>query len=298
MPTTLSVTRPATRSTSSGFFSLPFELRLDIYERYLYPYHHGDIDDATVVSPWSGWEAVRLLEVCKQIYEEASPIVYQKMDISCNLEEWKRFLTKIGPRNIAKIQHLTITYTCSPDYKSPCLGLGAKEEDHWSYILGLFKLAQADSRLKTLILNIFPCHGTWLGTNELCRIPTTFTNCHVYNDLQFLKNLSCFSDAQEIILKNRFNPLWGAFLRKRPGFIAKRHDGGNITLINLNRFDRVLDLDGYKPSELYDGVYDEVIKEEPEESDTDSDADDDEWDIYAEVDAENADPLEDLSWSF
>ncbi|KAI1452528.1 hypothetical protein F4805DRAFT_472342 [Annulohypoxylon moriforme] len=73
------ITKSATPTTRCNFFSLPYEIRLDIYERHLYGHYHGFIGDDTMIAPWASSEAITLLEVSKKVYEEASPLVYQSM---------------------------------------------------------------------------------------------------------------------------------------------------------------------------------------------------------------------------
>ncbi|KAI2471274.1 hypothetical protein F4781DRAFT_440701 [Annulohypoxylon bovei var. microspora] len=277
------------------FLSLPVELRLDIYERFLYTHHHGDIDDDTVVVPWVGWEAVKLLEVCKQIYEEASPIIYEKMTISCNLEEWRIFLERIGPRNVSKIRDLTITYSCSPDDNlSKCFGSPREKFDIWREILGNFKISQSHSSLRTMTVNICPCQGHPWHVEEYGPLSADnfkYTACQVYKDLSFLQHLSHFSGIRQMVVRGRFDPLWGMFLRKKLGFIVKRSPGGDLELLNSTHPHYNGDLKGYRPSKLLDGFYDEVIEDPKTEESETKEYESDTWNPFSTYTTDYVDPL-------
>ncbi|KAI1097666.1 hypothetical protein F4804DRAFT_326910 [Jackrogersella minutella] len=240
-----------------------------------------DLDDEAVVAPWMGYESVRLLETCKQIYYEAAPIVFEKMSIGGNLDEWKIFLNKIGPLNISMVRHLDLTYSCSTDNSyQQCLRHQEKQYDLWAGVLEPWKRAQPYSNLRTLTINISPCEGHWdcgddsaiadddeyddecFGINHY---NTKYENCRVFRDIAFFKHLLVFVNVHEIVLKNRFNPLSAIFLRKRLDFTAKRDQHGGITLVNRTHpfCNDGVDLRGYEPSGIEE-VYDKVIVAEPE----------------------------------
>ncbi|KAI1452529.1 hypothetical protein F4805DRAFT_472344 [Annulohypoxylon moriforme] len=267
--------RPTVYTTHSRLLSLPYELRLEIYETHLWTYFYDKIYDDTVVDPWIGREAVQFLEVCKQIYEEASPIVFRRMHITGHYYEWKKFLETIGQRNLAKVQHLKIKSSCNPDGQE-CDGHLEKEESHWPDIFRLFKMCQPQSRLKTLEVYMNPCSGS---RNETSPHSLQYTKCHVYNDLAFLKNLSSsFGGVQQIVLSDKFNPLWGSFLRRRLGFVVMRRGVAYQTFVNPNHPCFDIDTRGYEKSIKYDDVYDEVVKEpEPESEPSEVDEDPDAW---------------------
>ncbi|KAI0889567.1 uncharacterized protein GGS22DRAFT_182910 [Annulohypoxylon maeteangense] len=260
------------RIARPSFLSLPLELRLEIYEYYLYSSYHGEIDDNSMIIPWDGLEAIRLLEVCKQVYQEASPIVYQKMTINCNLSDWAHFLRKIGPHNISKVRHLIINYSCEVDEEAPCFGVRGWNKNPWEDIFELLKATQLSSNLNTLTLNLDTCSG--FGKYILPYPPKRirYTNCRAYKDLRILQHVSQFNNLREIILENRVDPLWGIFLRKRLGFISKRHEGWKEILLNPKYHDPKISPRGYTKSERLDDVYDEIIEPRIYEIDPDAES--------------------------
>ncbi|KAI1452527.1 hypothetical protein F4805DRAFT_472341 [Annulohypoxylon moriforme] len=279
--TSPTVVQRVTSQPTSRFLALPYELRREIYELYLYSHLHGFIDDGTMVCPWDGWKSIKLLEVCKTIYEEASPIVYQEMSISCNLEQWRDFLTRIGPHNIAKLQRLTINYTCGPDFMGHCYGFPEKQEyeEVWADIIRLLKKPLANANLKALNIYVTPCTGCNVDSYHIMPGNVKFTQCRVYKDLEFLKSLSGLCCVQKMSLGYLFDPLWGSALRRKLGFIAL-YNGRNVMLVNPEH-KHLIDWRKHKQSDRYHDVYEQVIEiEEPEQPDT-SDNGEEDWPEFA-----------------
>ncbi|KAI0837796.1 hypothetical protein F5Y06DRAFT_287648 [Hypoxylon sp. FL0890] len=259
----------------SRLLSLPFELRLDIYERYLYSEQFGAIDEGLMCLTESESPSTALLLTCKQIYEEARPLLYQKVTISYSLDIWERFFDRIGPYNISLIRDLTIYYSCCPsDYWRECHGCKPedgepKKIDKWLPIFNALHRAKPNLRLKTITLYVDPCEGYWPGESEtdlsFLLNNKRYRDCRIYQELGLLKMVSQLSSVHQIVLKNKFNPLWGMFFRHRLGFILKRGQHGQMTLVNPNHPLYRVDLRNYEPSKFLKGVYDE-IPEKPKES--------------------------------
>ncbi|KAI1443658.1 hypothetical protein F5Y02DRAFT_197004 [Annulohypoxylon stygium] len=267
-------TIPPTTAGPLGFLSLPYEIRYNIFERYLHAEHFDWIDDSFITCAWQHPRAIRLLQVCKTFYNEASPIIYQDMRISCNLKDWVKFLNIIGPHNIAKLRYLTIDYECGAGTNIECNGKHTKEEweedKDWAEIFRLLRTARVHSQLKTLVLNVCPCGGNLNPWYDRREESSMFVHCRIYNDLAFLKDLSYLDSVREIELRIRFNPLWASFLRRRLGFIELRHGSRSVTMVNPNHDCRYTDLKRYKESERYRGRYEEIVEaSEVEELDTD-----------------------------
>lgn len=92
---------------SSNFFSLPRELRDQIYEQVLL--YHDPID------PWGPPQPLNLglLHVNKTIYHEASPLFYAQNRFnfhSCTPERVALFLEQIGPKNADLIRYIYVRF--------------------------------------------------------------------------------------------------------------------------------------------------------------------------------------------
>ncbi|KAI1135049.1 hypothetical protein F5Y05DRAFT_421777 [Hypoxylon sp. FL0543] len=271
----------------SRLLSLPYELRLDIYERYLNSQYLGAIDEGLMYGGELPSAFVALLLTCRTIYEEVRPILYQKVNISYSLDLWERFFSRIGPHNISLIRDLSICYSCSPDsYWEECRGCEAQEGEpkkieKWLGIFEALKSAQPNLRLERITLYIEPCQGYWPYEDEspLSSLANRVKHrsCRVYKELELLKTVSQFSDVHQIVLKNQFNPLWALFFRHRLGFVLKRGQYGTMTLVNPNHPDYGVNLKNYVPSKSLKGVYDEIA-EEPKQPEEIEEADFDEHD--------------------
>ncbi|OTA63185.1 hypothetical protein K449DRAFT_433287 [Hypoxylon sp. EC38] len=270
----LTLTQSSTLAGRSVLLCLPFELRLDIYEKYLYSEYYGEIDEGIMWQTGRDSPSTVLLLTCKQIYDEVRPIIYQAMTVSSSLSHWDRFLNRIGPHNISLVKHLTINYSCSPaDYWGECRGDKPKNGEpmiinKWLGIFQAFQRAQPNLQLKKITMYMEPCDGYWPGGSEghlFASHYTKYQNCRAYNELELLKVISKFSGIHQIVFENKFNPLWGMFFRHRLGFVLKRAQNGNMTLVNPDHPDYGVDLRNHVASKLLEGVYDEIVQE-PEKS--------------------------------
>ncbi|KAI0148273.1 hypothetical protein F4776DRAFT_673514 [Hypoxylon sp. NC0597] len=263
--TSLTLTQPLGPTGRSRLLCLPFELRYDIYKTCLYSSYDGEINEHTMCSRGNDSDSTALLLTCKQIYNEARPLIYRKMTVSYSLHRWDHFLNRIGPQNISLIQDLTIYYTCSPiEYWQECRGYTSKKgkmmiTNKWLGILEAFHRAQPNLRLKKITMCMGDCGEYWpRGSNGLLFASHyhKYRKCRIYNELELLKGMSKFSGVHQIVFQNNCNPLWSMFLRRRLGFILKRAQNGTMTLVNPNHPHGV-DLRNHVPSKLLEGVYDE-----------------------------------------
>ncbi|KAI0837075.1 hypothetical protein F5Y06DRAFT_91551 [Hypoxylon sp. FL0890] len=263
-----------------GLLSIPLELRLEIYKEV-----SSKLNSIIVrgIHDWNNcrndndWpKPISLFQVCKQIHFELVATIYRKVEISYPFNRWidcwTDFFHKIGPRNGAFIQDITIGYFCHRDLydHGKCFRDESHMYEHDRYE-DLFKsLAYANVKPHRLKLDIRPCIGIPSQFFTERDYGHDYARCQVYKDLRFLSHLSIwFGKIQEISLNGRFNPLWAFALRQRLGFIIKREYPSepifsypsyflSWTLINPKFFNPATDLSGYSPSGSISGVYTKI----------------------------------------
>ncbi|KAI0010461.1 hypothetical protein F4779DRAFT_577638 [Xylariaceae sp. FL0662B] len=250
---TIITTGHAATTHNRHLLSLPYEIKVEIYKYILYP-SESPTDDQnfdTTSPPASG--VVDFLSVCRQIHDEATPLLYKKITISPPLNYWVNFFERIGPRNTGLIQNLTIQYALPKSDWLDSLSSTRTHAEKWRRILG--SLAR-QNKVDTIRV-------------EIAADERTYTRNEIYVDLTFLKHLSRLSNVREIELKGPFNPFWGLFLHQRLGFIVQRYQPwvtwcrrwvlSHWMLIKPEQLD-LDDLRGFVKAKLIDGVYDEETR--------------------------------------
>ncbi|KAI2776423.1 hypothetical protein F4815DRAFT_449344 [Daldinia loculata] len=213
-------------------------------------------------------------------------------------ESWCKFLRSMGPQNISLVKNLTIVYPCSLytnqfpiddddyGYVEECKGFAPqeslREHDRWADMFGYFK--EARPTLQLLAIHLQPCAGYnddpdhwYYGEEEdYDRFRRRMVNsrkhreCRVFRDMNIQKHLLFFSNAREISISGRFNPLISLLLRREHGSIIKRwrepksNKRDYYRLDNLNPEYRI-DLENFTESRKMKGVYYENVAEEPQE---------------------------------
>ncbi|KAI0897126.1 hypothetical protein F4806DRAFT_495636 [Annulohypoxylon nitens] len=262
-PTSIPVAVP----TRTHLLSLPYEIRYDIYQRCLY-------------DPWGNMERWNLLKVCKQLYEEISPFFFEEVAIGCSPEECKELLHRMGQRNVAKIRHLTITYSCHRPVPECLEHPHEQKGSNWRPIFQMFRDTRAFSRLETLTVHMTPCFDV-REDNDGDLSPLIYNHrCLVYRDLQLLMGLWNVKDAKTLSLSGEYHPLWATLLLRNSGYIAKRwYDSNHTTLENPNHPKFRFDVRGYTQSDEHERLYhqnppspeyeeSDSPTQEPEERDT------------------------------
>ncbi|OTA57492.1 hypothetical protein K449DRAFT_137560 [Hypoxylon sp. EC38] len=262
----------------ASLLSIPTELRLMIYEEIfdslMYFFEDYCISDQSCSGVCTDWHfPMSLLRTCKQLHREVAPFLYKKIRIVRPVKShdgWIPFFERIGPRNGALIQDLSIDYECGEkNFKMWYYCNGWKDECKTEKYEELFeRMACANVMPKCLRIMIYPCKGYGDGRERVSDPDVAFVNCHVHKDLKFLRGLCRFLEKiQEIHFHGLFNPLWAFSLRRRLGFVLKYEDFGQLydwhwTLINPKFLEPATDLRGYKPSKSVDGIYKKIKEDE------------------------------------
>ncbi|KAI1373230.1 hypothetical protein F4677DRAFT_448559 [Hypoxylon crocopeplum] len=265
---TVDVIQPTTTTRATSFLSLPYDIRLHVYNLIILGDWYGPPDEFTVYEEfvmqdhWI-WDKFQFLHICKQIYDETSPILFRKWHIDNSLYSWIKFLRVIGPRNISHIRELLFSFEC----RGNCHHRGVASEEWIEYrrrvteILEIFREARLDLNLKRLVVYMTKCSGYtpisdgYISEEYARSCGIVVQPCQAYKDLTFLKSISEFRNTAEIEIYDHFDPLWGMILHQKLGFILKRQ-AMSITLVNPNHPNHAVDLRGYEPSKVLKGVYD------------------------------------------
>ncbi|KAK6949556.1 hypothetical protein Daesc_009639 [Daldinia eschscholtzii] len=241
----------------SVFLSLPREVRHMIYGEVYDEWPDNDLssDDGTGISRFKYFlRNVGLDRVCREIYMEVAPYIYQSVELGSYLRTWNRFFRAVNPINISYIRSFTFDYQCKWEGNYiPCQGMKRFKDkrNRWQRIF--LYLSRANVQAKHVKIYIGPC------SNPLCnpdgsRIDVTqHLRCQVYNDKAFLKGIyRNFKNSQRIELDGNFDPLWPLELRRKLRFVLKT-EGCKATLFEPESYNPKVDLEGC--TEVSPGVY-------------------------------------------
>lgn len=326
---TISTIQSAPSVNGSYFLSLPYDIRLRIYEIIYYRFELQDF----LIKYWSDFDyhhpekRTALLHTCRQTRNEVLPIFFRKVCIGDFREYWCKFLQLMGPQNISFVKNLTIEYLCTPDselsafnsheygYEETCNGWyskkSLKEDDRWANVFEYFK--EARPTLQLLAIHLQPCAGYddgWRPMDEEEQelkdmIRRRMTNrrrhrrCRVFKDMNIQKHILFFSNARKILLYGQFNPLLSLLLHREHGSIVKRSSNRKNSkndycyLENLNP-EYLVNLENFTESEKMKGVYYENVEEKPQEKKASSEFEEPdpelEWKPESEGEEEQSEP--------
>ncbi|KAI2628102.1 hypothetical protein GGS26DRAFT_599168 [Hypomontagnella submonticulosa] len=260
--------------------SLPLELRWLIYEEVI----------GTKINKWASLNSLlcptlakglNLLGVCKQINAEIAPFIYKEAAISCDIDCWIQIFQRIGVPNFERIENFSFSFGCL-DHGYTCYGphsvirkSGQGEAYHRDWDRLFAYLGKREISPKRISITFEACEDVkdWRRRRARPAPEHSFSTCHVYRDLRFLKHLwACLGRAEEILLCGVVNPLVGLALRKRYGFIIKReyHHPKWVgrkqcdprwVLISPQHLEARKDLKGYAESRTHKGIYDKEGEE-------------------------------------
>ncbi|XXH01697.1 Altered inheritance of mitochondria protein 24, mitochondrial [Hypoxylon texense] len=210
---------PITRPTQLTLLTLPYEIRLQIYEYLLHDEYgpHCITADVPYRVNWSGYECnlLSLLLVCRQFHNEIAPLVYRRVRVGDDGFEpsmWIDFFRMIGPTNASYIKDLVITYHCERDHSYFQTGYGfhhlSTSAELWRALLDTMYEAWVQPRRITLLVE--SCYSA-LGL-------MAFERCNTWKDLDFLRSFTwLFGRVEEVTIGGDFNPLWVYALKARFG---------------------------------------------------------------------------------
>lgn len=162
-------TRAVTSAKQITILDLPRNIRDCIYRYVL----HGDLpikpDWDPSVAPYVPQQNFGLLYASRQIYEEASAMLYATVDVGSNaITAWK-YLDFIGEARIQQIQNLSLHYYCQGRCRSS--QLYDIDSLNWMPVFELLHFSGAGIRL--VDVHFWPCMSSYRSENYLeteCRL--------------------------------------------------------------------------------------------------------------------------------
>ena len=205
---------PKSRAT---FLVLPLELRLHIYE-YIFlcksqimPYHNRKPRAEHSIPP-------SILRTCKQINQEASPILYSKNTFSISYPQKTFFwLLEIGRANIKLLNTINILVDSvmnTKDTHTYCV----KETAFWYKVLDL--LAQEATGLRHVEIHWAP----------------SFQVGEAGKDLRFVRELAKIQGLKSMVVDGYYGMHWPRYLTKKMGVTVVEKTYDEPWLRSLRRF--------------------------------------------------------------
>ncbi|KKZ63919.1 hypothetical protein EMCG_01777 [[Emmonsia] crescens] len=235
-PTNHHMTTTTTSSTSSRLnkpkqsspfllHRLPYELRHQIYKASLITNHPIDPHNRQQIS-----FSPSILATCKQIHEEAAPILYgENKFILQNLPWDTEWLDDIGPHNVSLLRRVQLFVDAGPITMTEFGGVVMEGEEQRLRFL-LRRLARDAKGLRHL-------HVYWAGIDE--KNNECYDECDEDGygmqprwgwggDRRFMLELGKVRGLRELVLDGAFEMSWMAYLRKQMGNeVTVRRVGGD-----------------------------------------------------------------------
>ncbi|KAI1207049.1 uncharacterized protein F4807DRAFT_469809 [Annulohypoxylon truncatum] len=280
--------RPLPFCRRCRFLSIPFEIRLIIYEFVfrgelydLFPDHIAHPEKYNLShfmdEPPKDWTTpLQLLLVCKQIHNEVAACFYKNISLEYDLDRWISALNMIGPRYGALIKQVEIVHECCERHRRigddgavwNCLD---SSSEHKKYSR-LFECLASNNvcpgylKIRSYTFIAEDNDNTAAINNGLDPEQNEHSHHEPYHDQKFINQLSSLcKNIRRIEFDGLFNPLWALALSKNFNFLIKlEHPFENIdavepssawTLINPKSVDLSAEFRGYEPLASNSQVY-------------------------------------------
>lgn len=192
----------------TSFFSLPPEVRVQIYKYALT--REGKIM-AQIREGRSRTITPSLLRICKQVHNEASPILYGENNFIVHYpKEFLDWVKVIGPENVRRLKRLWLFVRAICFRSDNCYNPQSFLWDVWcdtysrELWCGLLKtLAHTATGLRYL-------HVYW-HSEEL------FENYGAGTDVPFVRELACIQGLDEMVIDGFFAKRWPEYLQQKLG---------------------------------------------------------------------------------
>jgi hypothetical protein len=197
-----------------SFLTLPVEIRLEIYDLLLVmrdnrkgqktPFELFPADSDEVQMD------LDILRTCKQIYDEASPILYsQNIFTTMYAEDITRLILHIGPANFKLIKHLDFYVPFPASLPS------------WVRLFNM--LAQEASGLRSIRLRLDSSfeRGIWCGG--------------LGNNVFFVRALAKIQGLEELSITGYYAKNWPEYLEKKTGARVRAIAGHGYDLIDIDK---------------------------------------------------------------
>ena len=200
-----------------GFLSLPLEVRLRVYESFLI--HESQI--IPVLKPDGTMGTPSVLQTCKQIYSEASLILYSgNTFLVADPGRILKWFNQIGPVNMTRLKRLRIfddAVYCS----EPKTWLGTPSESPLWYQL-LDRLARKATGLRHLYIfwDSEPSCGHF-GAGK---------------DLRFVRGLAKIQGLEGMCINGYYAKQWPEYLAKKMGVRVQEADCDQCFLHSLRQY--------------------------------------------------------------
>ncbi|KAI0179001.1 hypothetical protein GGR52DRAFT_534410 [Hypoxylon sp. FL1284] len=220
-----------------GLLTLPLEIRQEIY-RNIIP-RLGETNYPSCCSFGSskrnaGLQFAQLLRVCAPMHDKVASLRYG--NVECSIDKTKaKYLRALGRRYCAFIRQLYL---------------------HWVTLLQ----SPADCHLffRTLSYSAVQPEKVTLRVSEIGFFPGWRLEAPLFKHLTV-----CLGRVRTLEIFGEVDPIWGFFLRKRFGFIWKRHRVSGLRtsvhweFISPRHFDPTQHLKNFSLSTSIEGIYEE-----------------------------------------
>ncbi|KPM46368.1 hypothetical protein AK830_g143 [Neonectria ditissima] len=217
--------KPAPKKTTS-FFTLPIEVRLEIYDLLLVSRFRPDdyvrwAQEAWVQKPISPYMLKNLepqiLQVCKRINNEANPILYSQNEFRVTGPvDMLQFMEQMGPQNVKLLGMLQISVPCQTECGS------------WVKLFDA--LAKDATGLRALHVEWFAeCEYSW----EYVR---GAAERGLGDNLDFVRALGQIKGLEKMTIRGSYAKRWPAYLQEKMG-VRVQAKSGNISLLKCVNVD-------------------------------------------------------------
>ena len=206
--------RPVVSKRKISFLTLPVEIRLEIYDLLLVMRDKRTGQNTPLdLFPTDSDEAqveLDILRTCKQIYDEASPILYsQNIFTTMYAEDITRLILHVGPANFKLIKHLDfyVPFPATPP--------------SWLRLFNM--LAKEASGLRSIRLRLDSSfeRGIWCGG--------------LGDNVSFVRALAKIQGLEELFITGYYAKNWPEYLERKTGARVRAIAGHGYDLTDVDK---------------------------------------------------------------